>query len=135
MAFGYSLQAIQQAVSGLKRVTVNHYVISQDLEDNWQVLAEPIQTVLRSYGHPEAYDMLKEYTRGKEISKEDIQDFIASCDALPPEAKATLLELTPETYIGYADAIDEEVEAITKSRKDALEDFERRYFIPYVWDD
>lgn len=127
MAFGYSLQTIQQAISGLKRVTVNHYVISQDLEDNWQVLAEPIQTVLRSYGHPEAYDMLKEYTRGKEISKEDIQNFIESCDALPPEAKAALIELTPKTYIGYADTIDEEVEAITESRKKALKDFERRY--------
>lgn len=113
MAFGYSLQTIEQAISGLDRVTVNYQVLNQDLEDNWQVLAEPIQTVLRAYGDPEAYDELKKFTRGKEISKEDIQNFIKSCDSLPPEAKEALLELTPEAYTGYAQSIAETVDILS----------------------
>ena len=107
LAFGYSLQAIRQTISGMGRVQVNSQKITEALESNWEVLAEPIQTVLRKYGIPDAYDRLKELTRGKIISKEDIQEFIKSLDVLSDEDRENLLQLTPEEYVGYACQIAE----------------------------
>lgn len=107
VAIGYSLQAIRQTISGMGRVQVNVKKITKALESNWEVLAEPIQTVLRKYGIPDAYDRLKELTRGKRITKEDIQEFIKSLDVLSPEDRDNLLHLTPEDYIGYACQIAE----------------------------
>lgn len=109
IAFGYSLQAITQIISGMGRVRVNTEKIAKDLAGNWEVLAEPIQTMLRKYGIPNAYEQLKELTRGKKMSKEDIHSFIKSLDGvLSPEDMDTLLALTPESYIGYACQIAEE---------------------------
>lgn len=108
LAFGYSLQAIEQTIGGLKKVAVNDVKISADLDSKWEVLAEPIQTILRKYGIPDAYNQLKELTRGKSISKEAIQAFIKSLDVLSNEDKATLLELTPSSYIGLASKIVED---------------------------
>lgn len=105
LAFGYSLQAIEQTIGGLKKVAVNDAKISADLDSKWEVLAEPIQTVLRKYGIPDAYNQLKELTRGKDISKEAIQEFIKSLDVLSDEDKTSLLELTPSGYIGLAEKI------------------------------
>ena len=107
VAFGYSLQAIRQTISGMGRVQVNEQKITEALESNWEVLAEPIQTVLRKYGIPDAYDRLKALTRGKRISKEDIQEFIKSLDVLSDEDRDNLLRLTPEDYVGYASQIAE----------------------------
>lgn len=108
IAFGYSLQAIEQTIGGLKKVAVNTDKIASDLDSQWEVLAEPIQTVLRKYGIPDAYNQLKEMTRGKKISKESIQDFIKSLDVISDEDKATLLALTPSKYIGLAAKIVED---------------------------
>lgn len=69
LAFAYSLQAIEQTIGGLKKVAVNNEKLAEDLDNRWEVLAEPIQTMLRKYGIPDAYDQLKELTRGKNISK------------------------------------------------------------------
>lgn len=108
LAFGYSLQAIEQTIGGLKKVAVNTDKIASDLDSKWEILAEPIQTVLRKYGNPDAYNQLKEMTRGKEISKESIQEFIKSLDVISDEDKATLLALTPSKYIGLAAKIVED---------------------------
>ncbi len=108
LAFGYSIQAIEQTIGGLKKVAVNTDKISSDLDSKWEVLAEPIQTVLRKYGIPDAYNQLKELTRGKNISKESIQEFIKSLDVISDEDKSTLLELTPSGYIGLAVKIVED---------------------------
>lgn len=108
LAFGYSLQAIEQTIGGLKKVAVNDVKISADLNSKWEVLAEPIQTVLRKYGIPDAYNQLKELTRGKDISKEAIQEFIKSLDVLSDEDKTTLLALTPSSYVGLASKIVED---------------------------
>lgn len=108
LAFGYSIQAIEQTIGGLKKVAVNTDKISSDLDSKWEVLAEPIQTVLRKYGIPDAYNQLKELTRGKNISKESIQEFIKSLDAISDEDKSTLLALTPSGYIGLAGKIVED---------------------------
>lgn len=105
MAFGYSLQAIEQTIAGLKKVMVNEEKLAQDLNEKWEVLAEPIQTMLRKYGISDAYDRLKKLTRGKGISKESLHDFINSLDELSEEDKKTLLDLTPATYVGLASEI------------------------------
>lgn len=105
LAFGYSIQAINQTISALKRIEVNKQKLSSELENKWEVLAEPIQTVLRKYGEPDAYNKLKELTRGKNISKEVIQEFVKSLEILSVEDKRTLLDLTPEKYIGLAEKI------------------------------
>lgn len=108
LAFGYSIQAIEQTINGLKKVSVNTDKISSDLDSKWEVLAEPIQTILRKYGIPDAYNQLKELTRGKNISKESIQEFIKSLDVISDEDKSTLLALTPSSYIGLAAKIVED---------------------------
>lgn len=108
LAFGYSIQAIEQTIGGLKKVEVNTDKISSDLDSKWEVLAEPIQTVLRKYGIPDAYNQLKELTRGKNISKEAIQKFIKSLDVISDEDKSALLALTPSSYIGLAAKIVED---------------------------
>lgn len=108
LAFGYSIQAIEQTIGGLKKVAVNTDKIFSDLDSKWEVLAEPIQTILRKYGIPDAYNQLKELTRGKNISKESIQEFIKSLDVISDEDKSTLLALTPSNYIGLAVKIVED---------------------------
>lgn len=108
LAFGYSLQAIEQTIGGMKKVAVNDAKMYSDLCSKWEVLAEPIQTVLRKYGIPDAYNQLKELTRGKNISKEAIQEFIESLDMLSLEDKKTLLELSPSSYTGLASKIVED---------------------------
>lgn len=105
LAFGYSLQAIEQTMGGLKKVEVNKSKIAEDLNNKWEVLAEPIQTVLRKYRVPDAYDKLKELTRGQSITKEVIQDFIKSLDMLSEDDKNILCNLTPASYIGLASEI------------------------------
>lgn len=102
MAIGYSVQSITQCTQGLGRLTANEEKIQEDLENRWEVLAEPIQTVLRKYSIKNAYDKLKALTRGKQISKKDIQKFIKSLDVIDKKDKETLLRLTPQTYLGLS---------------------------------
>ena len=105
LAFGYSLQAISETLNGLEKCVVNEDKIASDLNEKWEVLAEPIQTMLRKYGIPDAYDTLKELTRGKNISKEDIVKFSQSLDMLSDQDKQTLVEMTPASYIGLANIL------------------------------
>ena len=107
LCFGYAIQAILSTRKGLGKSVANEEAIAADLENNWAVLAEPIQTMLRKYGVPDAYEQLKALTRGREITKEDIHTFIQSLDMLSPYDKDRLLELTPSTYTGYASRIAE----------------------------
>jgi adenylosuccinate lyase len=100
-AFGHTLLAYDSALKGLRKLETNHARLAQDLEQCWEVLAEPIQTVMRRYQVPNPYEQLKELTRGKEITKEGIQSFIQGLD-IPAEAKAYLMALTPSNYIGKA---------------------------------
>jgi len=89
-------------IKGLNKLEINAKKLSDDLDHAWEVLAEPIQTVMRRYGIENPYEKLKELTRGKDhISKEVIQEFIQQLE-IPQEAKNGLLQLTPATYIGDA---------------------------------
>ncbi|XP_048135490.1 adenylosuccinate lyase-like isoform X5 [Rhodamnia argentea] len=98
---GHSLLAYKSALQGIGKLQVNEARLSEDLNHSWEVLAEPIQTVMRRFGVPEPYEKLKELTRGRAVSQESITEFIEGLE-LPEEAKVNLLKLTPHTYIGAA---------------------------------
>ncbi|KAF3997410.1 adenylosuccinate lyase [Glaciimonas immobilis] len=101
VGFGYSLLAYDSCLRGLNKLEVNPARLAEDLDATWEVLAEPVQTVMRRYGIENPYEQLKELTRGKGISKEALRTFILTL-AIPQEAKDLLLAMTPANYIGYA---------------------------------
>jgi len=106
---GYSLISYQATLKGVGKLQLNEARIAQDLEDSWEVLAEPIQTVMRRYGIEQPYEKLKELTRGQDMSKEVIQAFVDKLE-LPQEARQELLALTPASYIGNAVAQAQAIE-------------------------
>jgi adenylosuccinate lyase len=89
---------------GLGKLEVNEAALAADLDAAWEVLAEPIQTVMRRHGLPNPYERLKELTRGKAITRESIAAFIETLE-LPAEEKRRLLALTPGNYTGQAAAL------------------------------
>ncbi|MDY7538836.1 adenylosuccinate lyase [Undibacterium sp. RTI2.1] len=101
VALGYTLLAYDSCLRGLNKLETNHERLASDLDATWEVLAEPVQTVMRRYGVENPYEQLKELTRGKGISKEALRAFVAGL-AIPQEAKDLLLEMTPANYIGIA---------------------------------
>lgn len=98
---GYTLIAYQATLKGISKLEVNEQSLRQELDNNWELLAEPIQTVMRRYGIEKPYEKLKELTRGKKVNASVIADFIDNL-ALPSEVKVQLKQLTPESYIGDA---------------------------------
>lgn len=100
--------AIQASLKGISKLQLNIETIETDLDTNWEVLAEPIQTVMRRYGIEKPYEKLKELTRGQRITPEQMQAFIEKLE-IPSEAKAALLELTPRNYTGYAEKLAREI--------------------------
>jgi adenylosuccinate lyase len=101
VGFGYALLAYDSCLRGLNKLEVNPARLAQDLDANWEVLAEPVQTVMRRYGIENPYEQLKELTRGKGITRDALQEFVTGL-ALPQEAKDLLLAMTPANYIGLA---------------------------------
>ena len=106
--FAYSIIAIKQAIVGLNKLTVNEELLKNELCNTPEVLAEAIQTILRKNGYPNAYELLKEMTRGKSITLEAIRDFILKAEISKAD-KEILLDLTPDKYIGLADKIAQSV--------------------------
>jgi adenylosuccinate lyase len=100
-ALGHSLLAYDSALRGLGKLETNPSRLAEDLDNCWEVLAEPIQTVMRRFGVPNPYEQLKELTRGKGITPEGLKVFIQSLD-IPADAKKSLLEMTPASYVGKA---------------------------------
>lgn len=100
-AFGHCMIAWSSLAKGLSKLEINQQVMLDDLNNNWVLLAEPIQTVMRRYGVANAYEKLKELTRGTQVNQQTIQDFIKTL-TIPQNAKNELLKLTPANYIGYA---------------------------------
>jgi adenylosuccinate lyase len=97
----YELLAYQSCLKGIGKLQVNATRIDEDLNDSWEVLAEPIQTIMRRYGIPEPYEKLKALTRGQAITPTVLAKFIDSLD-LPPEVKTSLRAMTPASYTGNA---------------------------------
>ena len=103
VAFGHTLLAYDSCLRGLEKLEANRERLAADLDDNWEVLAEPIQTVMRRYGITGGYERLKELTRGKEgITRETLHALIRSVAAIPEPEKQRLLAMTPASYIGKA---------------------------------
>ena len=101
VGFGYTLLAYDSCLRGLNKLEANPTRMAEDLDQNWEVLAEPVQTVMRRYGIENPYEQLKELTRGKGISQAALREFIQGL-AIPQDAKDRLLAMTPATYIGLA---------------------------------
>ncbi|MFM8333032.1 MAG: adenylosuccinate lyase [Candidatus Methylumidiphilus sp.] len=100
----HTIIAMESTLKGLSKLSLNPDALEADLDANWEVLAEPIQTVMRRYGVEKPYEKLKELTRGRRISAEDLQRFVSGL-SIPEDAKQRLLALTPGDYTGYAETL------------------------------
>ncbi|AQL07097.1 L-Aspartase-like family protein [Zea mays] len=124
MGLGHSLLAYKATMRGISKVQVgdpelvlclvtddilNESRLAEDLEQTWEVLAEPIQTVMRRYGIPEPYEKLKELTRGQAVTKDSMQQFINGLD-IPEEVRSKLSKLTPHSYTGLAEDLARDIE-------------------------
>ena len=101
VALGYAVLAYQSLATGLGKLEINETAIADDLDASWEVLAEPIQTVMRRFGLPSPYEQLKDFTRGAPMTRELMQGFIAKLD-IPEAEKTRLLAMTPGSYTGQA---------------------------------
>ncbi|AGF48355.1 adenylosuccinate lyase [Candidatus Kinetoplastibacterium oncopeltii TCC290E] len=104
VAIGYCIIAWEACLRGLNKLSINKESIDNDLNNSWEVLAEPIQTVMRRYGIEKPYEQLKELTRGKKINKDDLYIFITNLN-IPSEAKEYLISLEPRSYIGLSEEL------------------------------
>lgn len=98
---GYALIAYQSLEKGLNKLIPNAALLKKELGDHWEILAEPIQTMMRRYGINNAYEQLKDFSRGEKVTPEQVHQLIEKLN-IPGEAKKVLLALTPENYLGYA---------------------------------
>ena len=101
VGFGHSLIAYAATLKGISKLEVNEQSLLNELDQNWELLAEPVQTVMRRYGIEKPYEKLKELTRGKRVDSTAMQAFINNLD-LPTDVKEQLCQLTPANYIGRA---------------------------------
>ena len=101
VALGYAVLAYSSLMTGLNKLEINEVAIAEDLDSSWEVLAEPIQTVMRRFGLPQPYEQLKKFTRGAAMTRELMQGFIAGLD-IPEAEKERLLAMTPGSYTGKA---------------------------------
>ena len=104
VAFAHSLIAYEALLKGLNKLEVNEAALAADLDASWEVLAEPIQTVMRRYGVDNPYEKLKALTRGESITRDTLHNFINTL-GLPEEVTQQLLLLTPSNYTGLAETL------------------------------
>ena len=109
VGFGHAIIAYQSTLKGISKLQVNEDNLANELDKNWEVLAEPVQTVMRRYGIEKPYEKLKELTRGKRVNADSMRDFINTLE-LPEAVKAELCLLTPARYIGRAVAFIDELD-------------------------
>ena len=105
---GYAIIAYQASLKGISKLEVNQQSVLDELDDNWELLAEPIQTVMRRYGIEKPYEKLKELTRGKKVNQQVMAEFIDTL-ALPDTVKTQMKAMTPANYIGRAEAFVEQL--------------------------
>ncbi|MBP5434487.1 adenylosuccinate lyase [bacterium] len=105
LVFGHLVISLKNCLKGLSKVEVNRERLAADLAANFELLAEPVQTVMRVYGEENPYEKLKELTRGNRVDSRILADFIDSLERVPIDVKAKLKEMTPATYLGAAEAL------------------------------
>ena len=108
VGLGYTVLAYDSCLRGLNKLEVNPARMAEDLDHSWEVLAEPVQTVMRRYGIENPYEKLKELTRGKGISREALQAFIQSLE-IPDAEKNRLMQMTPANYVGIAEQLAKKI--------------------------
>jgi adenylosuccinate lyase len=104
VGFGYTLIAIRSTLKGLGKLELNEARLQADLDGNWEVLAEPIQTVMRKVGMDRPYERLKELTRGRRVDAKIMREFVEALP-LPAADRKRLLALTPDKYVGLAEKL------------------------------
>ncbi len=109
VGFGHAIIAYQSTLKGISKLQVNEESLANELNKNWEVLAEPVQTVMRRYGIEKPYEKLKELTRGKRVNGDSMHEFINNL-ALPETVKAELCLLTPASYLGRAVSFIDELD-------------------------
>ena len=108
VAFAHCLVAYRSMLKGLGKMEVDPARLSQDLDSAWEVLAEPVQTVMRRHGLADAYEQLKDFTRGRPVTEQALHEFISTLD-MPADVRDRLLKLTPALYTGCAQRLAEEI--------------------------
>src|SRR6185312_494548 len=108
VGIGHSVLAYESFLKGLSKLEADPEKLNADLEANWEVLAEAVQTVMRRYGVDEPYEKLKALTRGRRVDEDVMREFIKELD-IPNDAKARLMSLTPQSYIGLAAKLAKEI--------------------------
>lgn len=103
VGIGHSLLAYSSTLRGIGKLQLDATKLAADLDSSWEVLAEPIQTVMRRYSAPEPYEQLKAFTRGQRVTQHSMQEFVEGIEGLPAEAKQALQQMTPHSYIGNAE--------------------------------
>ena len=105
VGFGYTLLGFKALMKGLNKLEINPAMLTSDLDATWELLAEPIQTVMRRYGVPNPYEQLKELTRGKDgVTRDTLAAFIKGLE-IPEAEKVRLLALSPDSYLGKAEEL------------------------------
>jgi len=112
-SFGYSILAYDSLLKGLNKLEVNNEEITRDLDSHWELLAEPLQTVMRFNGFSNPYELLKDLTRGKKFTKESYVNFVNELD-INQEIKKELLKLTPANYLGNSSAMAKNIKKYLK---------------------
>ncbi|KJP89072.1 adenylosuccinate lyase [Plasmodium fragile] len=113
-SLAYCLIAYKSVLKGLNKMDLDRRKLEEELNENWSTLAEPIQIMMKRFNYVDAYEELKQFTRGKIVDKEIMQEFIKTkCNFLPQDVVDQLLQLTPATYTGYADYLAKNVERLS----------------------
>lgn len=105
LVFSYLLISLKSTLKGLSKIEINFQKISEDLADNYELLAEPVQTAMRMYGEENPYEKLKALTRGNRITQKDLENFINGLEKVPEEIKKRMKTLTPEKYTGLSEKL------------------------------
>lgn len=105
MALGLSLLSYNSLSNAFSRISPNEEKIRNELSKRYELLAEPVQTVMRKYGLESPYEALKAFTQGQEVTRADYLKFVEALEGLPEDEKQKLLELTPEKYVGIAEIL------------------------------
>ena len=109
VGFGYSQLAYSSLEKGLNKLEINKEGIHTEINNHWELLAEPLQTVMKYHGYKNPYELLKDMTRGKTFSQDEYTKFVKTLDKLPNDVAESLLKLRPDNYLGNSDVMAKDI--------------------------